>query len=107
MKHIKIYENFDYSNIKVGDYAIFYYDDISQYAYHAKLNAERKDFINSHVGMIINVSNMENSWIEVMYDEIIPTYNSNKILLTKDVMIEYSKDKEKLEAKLSANKYNL
>jgi len=106
MKYIKKFENLT-EGPEYGDYAIFYYDDLAEYAYHAKLNSERKKFINSNVGMVINVSNKENLWIEIQYDEEIPTYNNNKILLTKDNMIAYSKDKDELEARLSANKYNL
>ena len=106
MKYIKKFEKIA-EGPGYGDDGIFDQDELVEDAYHAKLNSERKKFINSNVGMVINVSNKENLWIEIQYDEEIPTYNNNKILLTKDNMIAYSKDKDELEARLSANKYNL
>lgn len=107
MKHIKIYENFsdNESDIEVGDFAIFYYDEVAQYTYHAKLNPTLKDYINNNVGYITNVSNKENLWIEVLYENL--PYSSNKIILTKDNIVKYSKNKEELEIYLNANKYNL
>lgn len=105
MKHIHLYEDFSNLDIEFGDYAIFYYDELSQYAYHAKLNSTLKDYINNNICLVINVSNNENLWIEVLYDDL--PYHSNKILLTKNNIVKYSKNKEDLEIYLSEKKYNI
>jgi len=111
MKYIKEYETIE-NQLNDGDYVICYYDKLARYAYHAELTDELKEFINNNVGRINIVSRVQYTWIDVSYENI--PYNLmnkfsdiNSILLTKDAVVDTSPDKEELEVKLSANKYNL
>ena len=119
MKYIKQYEeiidlnNNDYTvEFTDDDYAIFYYDKMARYAYHVELTDKLKEFLNTNVGKINIVSKPQLEWLDVIYenvpDDLVYKFgNNNSILLTKDAVIAVSTDKEELEARLSANKYNL
>ena len=110
MKYIKTFESMNIMN--EGDYALFYYDEIAQFAYSVRFSQELKELINNNIGKIKHISNSTYNWISVEYDNIPSNLQYNfhhdgTILLDKDNVVEYAKTKEELEIKLSINKYNL
>lgn len=119
MKYLKkfesiLYNESDYSedDIQKGDYALFYYDKLAEYAYHARLTPELKTFINDNIGIINIVSAKQNTWIEVIYENIPDNIkfkfdSYGRILLQKDALKYFARTKEELEQKISAKKFNL
>jgi len=76
---------------------------------------EMSDFFKIHIGKIINIIDSEFAY-NVEFEDIIPDYidgnalpcsKSNEMRFTRDEIIEFSSDKETLEAILIGKKYNL
>jgi len=119
MKYIKTFESIlnkeiEYSedDITDGDYALFHYDKLAEYAYHVKLTPELKAFINDNIGIINVISDKHYDWIDVIYenipDDIKYKFSSNgSIMLQKDAIVDFAKTKEELKIKLVSKKYNL
>ena len=103
MRYLKTFENM---NIEIGDYVICKYPVNIQ---HFK---EIYDFLLSHVGQIKDYYYSSNDTLyEIFYDEDLPyvddVKNKKRIFLSKKQFLYISKNKEDLEAKISAQKYNL
>lgn len=110
MKYIKTFENVNL-NYKVGDYAIFNYDNVD-YAHNVRMTDDLRTFLNNNAGEIITISIPELPWIEVRYDDIPDNiqykfHSNNTILLWKDMIVATSSDSEDLEAYKQTKKYNL
>lgn len=103
MRYLKTFENM---NIEIGDYVICKCPVNIQ---HFK---EICDFLLSHVGQIKDYYYSSNDTLyEIFYDEDLPyvhnVENKKRIIFSKKQILYRSKNKEDLEAKISAQKYNL
>lgn len=124
MKHLKLYENFDYdpfsypNKIEVGDYVIL---NLSKEHYHRN---EYLDFINNSIGEVICVFdhyNIYNRKLEIKYENVPenikiffhsgsddPRSFSRNSIEESPIHVKYlSKDKEDLEYILEGELYNL
>jgi hypothetical protein len=108
MKHLKKIENYKtdlYSNYPdVGDYVIMN---------TTNKGAELKEFINNNIGVATSVgaNTLRVSYEKIPNSIIIHFHRDDDGRLFSVEMIEdvvdFSKDRSELEAKISANKYNL
>ena len=110
MNHLKIYEG--YNTPEIGDYAIC---DISPGNFDEFLYL--KEFLIKNIGLIIFIPKYldDNDYV-ISFDNLPDKLNSMFGLNTKngiglkftiDEIKHYSKDKQKLETILQANKFNL
>jgi len=111
MKHLKLYEG--YKNPDVGDYVMCELD------INNELLSDLIYFIKNNIGLVVKIIIIHNTLSE--YDKYIITYKNIPSHLLKyfgydgeyafkfnrDEIKHYSKDIEKLEPILAANKFNL
>jgi hypothetical protein len=121
MKYIKTFEDINTAEPEIGDYVIVY----DQFTYTSNM-IEWKEFMNTHVGRLIrkrdsDINNTKRLLYDVEYENIpenvkriIFKYKfdpkTNKAVekgFNIDEIVCWSKNKEELELKLAANKYNL
>ena len=121
MKYLKRFEDINNEEPEVGDYVIVY----DTFTYTTNM-IEWREFMNTHVGKLINkrdsgAHNSKRMFYDVEYENI--PENIKKIIFkykfdpqtnkatekgfTIDEIVYWSKNKEELELKLAANKYNL
>jgi hypothetical protein len=116
MKHIRLYENYDQSEIQEGDYVVI------------NIKADNKiyeEFINNNIGQLIYIVPYNKDSLYIRYDNIpislkswfhkkasilhpeLDLQNSKCFHINSIKIIDFSKNKEDLEYIFNAEKYNL
>ena len=114
MKHLKAYESM-YDNLHIGDYILVHYDENIQFGGHDDIII---DYLNNNIAQILAFDRSDGNYISVNYETkpdkrilvfFEPSVNKKlyKKIVNKNYIIAVGKDKEELEAKLTAKKYNL
>jgi len=115
MRHLKTYENMS-DNLHIGDYVLVHYDESIEFG---RGNDEIIiDYLNSNIAQILSFDRPDDNYITVNYETkpskrilmfFEPSVNKKlyKKVINKNYIIAVGKDKEELEAKLTAKKYNL
>lgn len=117
MKYLKKYESIN--SPQIGDYVIMRYG--LPYVFDDYMSKEEiLKFISNNIGKIIEIIDMENKlFVEIEYDDIpddlidyfstdFPDHlTQNLLIFNLDDIKMFDKDKEILEIKTSAIKYNL
>ena len=116
MKHIKLYEKYNKSP-KLGDYVICYESELDRD--DDEDDKRCKDFLSKNIGIIVKVDYKKGS---SNFDYLVQYFNIPENLyiyfkfketlkgcraMYKNEIVEWSKDKEDMEAILNAKKYNL
>lgn len=119
MKYIKTYERINIRNIKIGDYIL------SNFIYGAAIGGDHywPNYINNSIGQVVNIYNkvivtkylVPESIYNEMFDNVdnrryIYIENNNYYIdmsFNRDNIKYFSSNKEELELKLAANKYNV
>ena len=104
MKHLKLYEELNTDLPEVDDYAIIK-------VLNAACAKDSIDFIESNIGQIVNDND---NHYQIMFDTQYDYTNSlgekgksNSYWADENEILYYSTNKEELELKLAARKYNL
>ena len=109
MKHLKIYESYNAPDL--GDYAIC---DIYPGGGFEPFK-DLKDFLSNNIGIIIRYPIYKDDNYIISYNNLpkslelylTTTKNDKGFEISRDEIKYYSKDKNKLETILQANKFNL
>jgi hypothetical protein len=111
MRYIKLYEELNVHEPKVGDWVILQLHSIDFLTVLANNENEKfNNYINIHIGKI--VSYMKNSYMEygIFYEnfpEIFEDLYRNPVPVHTAQIKYWSKNKEELQFIIDANKYNL
>lgn len=123
MKYIKLYENIE-EDPQIGDYVIMKDRLPALLVNDSTIQLQLLIFIKNNIGKIIDIFDQDNvNYVIVEYDNIpddipdemydvfttdFPTHLKQNLLIFNLKHIKmFDKDKENLEARMSANKYNL
>lgn len=104
MKHIKTFE--EKTKLKIGDYVICH--TIAKYVHNSD---ETLDFIHNNVGKYVKYARSYDLKYCIKYENVPKLSEINLyddlFWFDKYEIVDYSDNKEELEMKLAANKYNL
>ena len=118
MKHLKIYEEYDESDIKIGYYVVLNIVDTFFIGLSSMRRMRAKEYLNNTIGEIVNIfeNYSGNIQIEVKYNnypyDISDIFSSDKTIIAhKSDIIDISESKNDLvdryNLRQEANKFNI